>query len=61
MMTGGLPSIDVKDLACHKSRAIKVEDRIDDVGYIPHPAHRVECTQRLMRFSRMHRRLDDSR
>jgi hypothetical protein len=61
MVAGGLPSIDVKDLACHKPRAIKVEHRTDNVGYVAHLAHWMERCQCLMRFGRMHRRLDDSR
>ena len=61
MVAGGLAAIDVEDLACHKTCAIEVEHRIDDIGDVSHPPHGMECSQCLMRFSRMHRRLYDSR
>jgi hypothetical protein len=56
-----LSSVDVKNLPGDKLRAIKVEYRVYDVGHISHPAHWMERRQRLMRFRRVHRRLDYSR
>ncbi len=38
MVTGGLSSIDVENLPCHKPGAIEVEHRVNDVGHISHPA-----------------------
>ena len=56
-----LSSVDVKILPSDKLRAIQVEYRVHDVGHISHPAHWMERRQRLMRFRRVHRRLDYSR
>ena len=61
VMAGSLTAVDVKNLAGDKLRAIQIEYRVDDVGHLSHPAHWMERRQRLMRFRRMHRRLDDSR
>src|SRR5258708_28755567 len=55
-----LSSVNVKNLPGDKLRAIKVEYRVYDVGHISHPAHWMERRQRLMRFRRVHRRLDYS-
>ena len=61
VVAGGLPSIDVEDLAGHKACAIEIDHRIGNVGDLSHAACGMECSQCLMRFRRMHRRLDDSR
>ena len=56
-----LSSVDVKNLPGDELRAVQIEYRADDVAHISHPAHGMERRQRLMRFQRVHRRLDDSR
>jgi len=43
VVAGGLPSIDMENLACHKPRPIEVKHRIDYVGDVSHPAQGVEC------------------
>jgi hypothetical protein len=37
-----LPSVDVKNLTCHKPRPIEVEHRVHNVGHISHPPHWME-------------------
>jgi hypothetical protein len=61
VVASSLPSVDVKNLPGHKLRPIQVEHRVYDVGHISHPTHWMERRQRLMRFWRVHRRLDYSR
>jgi hypothetical protein len=58
VVTSSLSSIDVKNLTGYESSAIEVEHRIHNVGHLPHPAHWMERRQRLMRFWRVHWRLD---
>ena len=41
-MACALAAIDVKDFACHEARPFEVKDRIDDVGDLAQPAHRVQ-------------------
>jgi hypothetical protein len=50
VVAGSLPSVDVKNLTCHKTSAIEVEHRIYNVEYISHPTHWMERRQRLMRI-----------
>ena len=50
MVAGGLSSIDMENFPGHKSCTIEVEYRVHDLGYLSHPAHRVECRQRLVRW-----------
>jgi hypothetical protein len=61
VVASGLPSIDVKNLTRHKPGTIKIEHRVDNVGHLSHPTHWMERRQRLMRFGRVHWRLDYSR
>jgi hypothetical protein len=37
VVASSLPSIDVKNLTCHKPSAIEVEHRVHNVGHISHP------------------------
>jgi hypothetical protein len=61
VVASSLSPVDVKNLPGHKLRAIQVEYRVHNVGHISHPTHWMEGRQRLMRFWRVHRRLDYSR
>lgn len=61
VVASSLSTVDVKNLSGHKLCALQVEHRVDNVGHIPHPTHWMERRQRLVRFWRVHRRLDYSR
>jgi hypothetical protein len=58
VVASSFSSVDVKDLPSHKLRTIPVQHRVYNVGHIFHPPHWMERCQRLMRFWRVHRRLD---
>ena len=60
VVASSLPSIDVKNLTCHKSRAIQVEHGVHNVRHLSHPTHWMERRQRSMRLRRVHRSLDYS-
>ena len=57
-MASALATVDVKDLAGHEARRLKVEDRIDDVGDLAHVPDWMKGLESLIRLDRMHRRLD---
>ena len=59
-MASALAAVDVKDLARHETRRLKVEDRINDVGNLAHAPDGMKGVEGLMGLYRMHRRLDDA-
>jgi len=58
-MAGALAAVDVKDLAGHEARRLKLEDRVDDVGDLAHVPDWMKGLESLMCLDGMHRRLDD--
>lgn len=61
LMTGALTAVDVQNLARDEGRALQVQYGVNDVPRLSHPADRMQLRQELVRFRRMHRRLDDTR
>ena len=56
---GVLAAVDMQDLTGDEARTFEVEDGIDDVADLAHPANRVQRRQGRVRLLRMHGGLDD--
>ena len=59
--TGVLATVDMKRLASHEAGALQVKHGIGNLLCFAHPADWMQFVQEVMRFLRMHGRLDDPR
>ena len=60
MVTGCLPSIDVKNFSSDEIRRVEVQYCIHNFRYFSHATHRVERGKERMDFRRVHGSLDNS-
>jgi hypothetical protein len=54
-------AIYVKDLSGNESRRLEIEDRVHDVGDLPHAPERMQGAELRMCLDGIHRRLNDAR
>lgn len=59
-MPSALTAVDVQDLPDDERSVLEVDDRLDDIANLTHPAKRVELGEGFVRLGRVHRGADDA-